>query len=167
MVGGHQGTEWLIVQWQRQHVGFVERQGDDHCVEFTIAQFFAQHMGEVLFDVQRHLRCHAVQLRDQVREKVRADGVDSTDLERGGELVLAGLGQFADALRLLQYLLCLGDDAFTDWRQAHRALAALEDQHAKLVLKLFDTDGQGGLADMATLGGVAEVLLLGESDDVA
>jgi hypothetical protein len=76
-----------------------------------LRSFVAQHVGEVFFDVQRHLRRDAVQLRDQVREQVRADGVDGADFQRGGQLVLAGLGQFANALGLLQDLLRLGDDA--------------------------------------------------------
>ncbi len=70
-------------------------------------------------------------------------------------------------MRLLQDLLRLGDDGFTDRSQANRALAAFEDQHAKLVLELLYPDRQGRLADVATLGSMAEVLLLGEGDDVA
>ncbi|MNO89621.1 hypothetical protein D3C76_811100 [compost metagenome] len=167
VVGRHQGAERFIVQRQGQHVGFVERQGDDHRVQFAVAQLFAQYVGEVLFDVQRHLRRHAVQLRDQVREQIRADGIDGTDLERGGQLVLAGLGQLANALGLLQYLLRLGDDVFADRGQAYCAFAALEDQNAKLVLELLHTDRQGRLAHVAAFGGMAEVLFLGECDDVA
>ncbi len=108
-----------------------------------------------------------MQLRDQVREQVRAYGVDGTDLERGSQLVLAGLSQLANALGLLQYLLRLGDDAFADRGQADRALAALEDQHAKLILELLHTDRQGRLAHVTAFGGMAEVLFLGECDDVA
>ncbi|MNJ70732.1 hypothetical protein D3C77_672120 [compost metagenome] len=108
-----------------------------------------------------------MQLRDQVREKVRADGVDGAHLERRRQLVLAGLGQFADALGLFQHLLRLGDYAFADRGQAYRALAALEDEHAELVLQFLHPDRQGRLADVAALGGTAEMLFLGEGDDVA
>ncbi|MNP13275.1 hypothetical protein D3C76_1055510 [compost metagenome] len=124
-------------------------------------------MGEVFFDVQRHLRGDPVQLWNQVRKQVRPDGVDRADFEWGGQLVLAGLGQFADALGLFQYLLGLGHDAFADRRQAHGAFAALENQHTEFVFKLFHAHRQGRLADVATLGRVAEVLLLGEGNDVA
>ncbi|MCY1437626.1 hypothetical protein D9M71_537940 [compost metagenome] len=61
----------------------------------------------------------------------------------------------------------LGHDAFADRGQAHGAFAALEDQYTQLVLELLHTDRQGRLADVAALGSVAEVLLLGEGDDVA
>jgi len=108
-----------------------------------------------------------VKLRDQVREQVRADRVDGADFQRCGQLVLAGLGQFANALRLLQHLLGLGNNAFTHRRKAHGALAALENQHTEFVFKLFHAHRQRRLADMATLGRVAEVLLLGEGNDVA
>ena len=40
VVGGHQGAERLIVQRQGQHIGFVERQGDDHCIQLAVTQLF-------------------------------------------------------------------------------------------------------------------------------
>ncbi|EJT84750.1 hypothetical protein PPS11_18085 [Pseudomonas putida S11] len=46
-------------------------------------------------------------------------------------------------------------------------LAALEDQHAKLILELLHTDRQGRLAHVAAFGGMPEMLFLGECDDVA
>jgi hypothetical protein len=79
----------------------------------------------------------------------------------------AGLGQFANALGLLQDLLGLGNDAFTNRGQAHGAFAALENQHTEFVFKLFHAHRQRRLADVATLGRVAEVLFLGEGHDVA
>ena len=167
-VGGrHQHVERLVVERQGQHVRFVEGQGDDDRVQLAVAQFVAQHVGEVFFDIQRHLRRDAMQLRDQVREQVGADRIDRADLERRGQLVLAGLGQFANALRLLQDLLRLGNDAFAHRGEAHGALAALENQHTEFVFKLFHAHRQRRLADMATLGCMAEVLLLGEGHDVA
>ncbi len=123
-------------------------------------------MGEIFLDVQRHLRGHTVQLGDQVRKEVGTDGVDRAYLERGGQLVLAGLGQFADALSLFEHFLSLGHDAFANRREAHRALAAFEDQYAELILELLHTHREGRLAHMATLGRMAEVLFLGECDDV-
>lgn len=167
MVGRHQHIEGLVEQRLGQDVGFLERQGDDDRVEFAGTQLVAEDMGEVLLDVQRHLRRDPVQLGNQVREQVGSDGIDGADLQRRGQLVLAGLGQLADALGLFEDLLRLGDDAFAHWRQAHGALAALEDQHPQLVLELLHADREGRLADVATLGGTAEVLFLGEGDDVA
>ena len=108
-----------------------------------------------------------VQLRNKVREQVRADRVDGADFERCGQLVLAGLGQFANALRLFQDLLGLGNDAFAHRGEAHGALAALENQHTEFVFKLFHTHRQRRLADVATFGCMAEVLFLGEGHDVA
>jgi len=165
--GGHQHVERLVVERQREHVGLVERQGDDDRVQLAVAQFVAQHVGEVFFDIQRHLRCDAVQLRDQVREQVRADGVDGADFQRSGQLVLTGLCQLANALRLFQDFLGLGNNAFTHRGKAHGAFAALENQHTEFVFKLFHAHRQRRLADVATLGRMAEVLLLGEGNDVA
>lgn len=108
-----------------------------------------------------------MQLWNQVRKQVRADRVDGADFQRCGQLVLAGLGQFADALGLFQDFLRLGHNAFADRGQAHGALAALENQHTEFILEFFHTHRQRRLADMATLGRVTEVLLLGEGNDVA
>ena len=139
----------------------MERQGDNDRVQLTVTQFVAQHMGEVFFDIQRHLRGDPVQLRDQVREQVRAYGVDRPHFERSRQLVFAGLGQFTNALGLLKHFLRLSHDGFTHRRDAHRAFAALENQHTEFVFQFFHTHRQGRLADMATFGGMAEVLLLG------
>lgn len=167
MLGRHEHVERLVVQRQGQHVGFVERQGNDDRVEFAVAQFVAQNVGEVFFNVQRHLRGDPVQLWNQVREQVWADGVDRADFQRCGQLVFAGLGQFANALGLLKDFLRLGDDAFADRGHAYGALAALENQHTEFVFKFLHAHRQGRLADVAFLGRVAEMLLLGEGNDVA
>ena len=145
----------------------MERQGDDDRVQLTVAQFVAQDVSEVFFDIQRHLRSDPMQLWNQVREQVRAHGVDSAHFERGGQLVLASLGQLANALGLLQHLLCLGHNGFTHRGHAHGAFAALENQHTEFVFQFFHAHRQGRLADVATLSGMAEVLLLGEGNDVA
>ncbi len=146
MVGRHQDRERFVVKRQGQHVGFVERQGNDDGIQLTVTQLVAQHMREVFFDVQRHLRGDPVQLRDQVRKQVRTDGVDRADFQRGGQLVLAGLGQFANTLGLLKHFLRLCNDAFTDRCQAHSALAALENEHAEFVFEfLTPTDSVGWL----------------------
>ncbi len=135
--GWHQHVEWLVIQRQGQHIGFAERQGDDHRVQFAVAQLVAQDMGEVFLDIQGHLRGDPMQLRNQVWEQVGTDRIDRTDFQRRDQLVFPGLGQFTDALGLFQDLLCLGNNAFADWRQAHGALAALENQHTEFVFQLF------------------------------
>ncbi len=108
-----------------------------------------------------------MQLWDQVREQVRADGVDGADFQRRGQLILAGLGQFANALGLFEDFLRLSDDALADRGQAHGAFAALENQHTEFVFKFLHAHRQRRLTDVATLGGMAEMLLLGEGNDVA
>ena len=108
-----------------------------------------------------------MQLRDQMREQIRTHGIDRAYFKRSGQLVLAGLSQFANALGLLQHLLRLGHDGFAHGGYTHGTFAALENQHTEFVFQFFHTHRQGRLADMAALGGVAEVLLLGEGNDVA
>ena len=164
---GHQHVKRLVIERQSQDVSFLERQRDDDRVQLTVAQFVTQHVGEVFFDVQRHLRGNPVQLWNQVREQVRAHGVDRADLERGRQLILAGLCQLANPLGLLQHLLGLSHDAFTDRSDAYRTFAALENQHTEFVFQFFHTHRQGRLADVTTFGRVTEVLLLGEGNDVA
>ena len=133
----HQYVEGFIVELHGQHISLIERQGDNDCVQLTVAQLVAQHVGEVLFDVQRHLRGNPVQLRNQVREQVGTHGVDRAYFKRCGQLVLASLRQFPNPLSLLKNLLRLRDDAFTHRGKTHGTLAALENKHTKFIFKLF------------------------------
>ena len=59
-----------------------------------------------------------------------------------------------------------GHDLLAERRRQDLLLAALE-QHAELFLELLDRDAQRRLAHVATLGRAAEMLLLGQRDDVA
>jgi hypothetical protein len=108
-----------------------------------------------------------VQLGNQVRKQVGANGVDRADFKRRGQLILAGLGQFTNALSLFEDFLRLSHDALANRGQTYGTLAALENQHAEFIFQLLDAHRQGRLADVAAFSGMAEVLLLSEGNDVA
>ena len=124
-------------------------------------------LGQVLLDLERHLRRALVQRRNQVRQQVRRDRVDHAEPQRPGELVASRLRELLDPRRLLQHLLRLLDDALADRRHRDLALAALEEARAQLLLELLDRDRKRGLAHEAALRGAAEAALVRDGDDVA
>ena len=63
-----------------------------------------------------------------------------------------------DAARPFEHALALGGEAL-------KPRAALHQHHPELILELLDAGGKRGLADVAHLGGAAEVLLAGERND--
>ena len=112
-----------------QHIGFLERQRDDDRVQFAGAQLVAQDVGEVLFDVQQHVRSHAGAAAGSGAEHVGADGIDGTDLSGAASWFLPTWASSRMLCASLQHLLRLGDDAFAHGGQAHGALGAFEDQY--------------------------------------
>jgi len=68
--------------------------------------------------------------------------------------------------RLVEGTPCLGHDLFADRSDQHLALAALEDEHAELVLEILHRRRKAWLAYEAALGRAAEMALGGDGDDV-
>ncbi len=126
-----------------------------------------QVLGEILVEIERHLRRARVQRRDEIRQEVRGDRVDDAEPEDAGELVSSGLRELHDPRRLLEHLLRLLHDARADRRHRDLALAALEEPGAQLFLELLDRDRQRRLAHETAPRGATEAPLVGDGDDVA
>src|SRR5690606_14247000 len=167
MLGRKQYAEGFVVHWLGEDIDFFERQGDDDYIKLAIAQLVAQHVSKIFLDIQRHFRRALVQQRDQLGEQVGTNGVDGADPQGSGQLVFAGLGQFADGLCLLQYPPGLGYYAFTDRGYPHGALAALEQQHTKLLFQFFYANRERRLAHMTPFGSTSKMLLLGQGNNIA
>ena len=90
-----------------------------------------QVLGQVLLDVERHLRRALVQRRDEVGQQVRRDRVDDAELQHARRAGCVPPARSPDARRLLQHLLRLLDDALADRRDRDLALAALEQPRAR------------------------------------
>ena len=76
------------------------------------------------------------------------------------------LGDGLDARRLVERAPRLRDDLGADLRELDAALAALEYAHAELLLDVLDRGRQARLAHERALGGAAEMLLVGDGDQV-
>ena len=99
-------------------------------------------------------------------QQIGPDGVDRAESQRAVELVLAAPRDLADAARLLQYALRLGNDLLAHRGDADFTLAALEQAQTQLFLELLHRHAERGLADEAGLGGAPEMPLSRHSNDV-
>ncbi len=126
MIARQQHLERLVIQGQRQDIRFGKGKGDDNGIQLPGAQLAAQHGGEVLLDVERHLGSNALQFRHQMGKQVRADSINGTHPQRAAQLVLAFGGQLPDGCSLLQHPLGLFNDALAQGRDLDATLAALE-----------------------------------------
>jgi hypothetical protein len=105
--------------------------------------------------------------RNQLRQQVRAHGVDCADAQRARELVFALGGDVPDRGGFFEHALRLLDDARAERRHADVRRMALEQRDAQLLLEFLDRDGQGWLAHETFFGGAAEMPFARERDDVA
>src|SRR5690606_12644913 len=82
------------------------------------------------------------------------------------ERVFALLGEFPDLISLLEHRLCLLDDLHAERCCPNLVAAALEQRHIEFILELLDGNAQGRLADVAAIGGLAEMAGLMQRNDV-
>src|SRR5688572_33387085 len=78
----------------------------------------------------------------------------------------AALRHALDARGLVERAPRLRDDLGADLGELDAALAAFEYAHAELLLDVLDRGRQARLADERALGGTAEVLLVGDGNQV-
>src|SRR5262249_14401994 len=71
-----------------------------------------------------------------------------------------------DTGRLVERAPRLRDDLGADLRELDAALAALEHAHPELLLDVLDGRGQTGLAHERAFGCAAEMLLVGDGDQI-
>ena len=87
-------------------------------------------------------------------------------LQRAGQRIAVGPGQFDDRVRLLQQRARALHDLLAGGGQGDALGLALDQRHAEVFLELADLRRQGRLADEAALGGLAEMTLVGQGDQV-
>ena len=98
--------------------------------------------------------------------QVGTDSGYSAHPQGAGQWITLGLGQLLDDIGLLQDQLGVADDLGPDRGDGDRAVGTLEQGDTQLLLKLLDLTAQGRLADIATGGGVTEMLGLRHGDKV-
>ncbi len=81
--------------------------------------------------------------------------------------IIAVLGGLFELFGFFEYALGVGQNAFPGWGDANGAFGvAFKQLHAKLLFKLAHGDTQGRLADVADIGGTAEMALAGDGKNV-
>ena len=166
MLDGQCGHEGLIVQSRCGQSGVGKRLSQDSAINFPSAQHLHEFDGEILLQHQRHLRRLFHDLTHQVRQQIRANGVDHTQTQSPGQGVFAALGNFFDFGRLLQHKLCVANDFFAQRRSAHLIGAAFEQLHIEFFLEFLNGHRQGGLRHEARFSRFAKVPFAGYRHNV-
>ena len=102
-----------------------------------------------------------------MRKEIGANGENSADMQRAVELVFAGHGDVFDGGGFLENPLRLFDHLLANRCCPHVVFRALKKLNAQLTLKFFNRYTKRRLIDVAALRGLAKMLHLGKSDDVA
>src|SRR5438034_10688737 len=93
--------ERLFVEEVGDDAGRLKRQRDDRGVDAAGSERGLQVFGQVLLDVERHLRCERVQRWNQVGQQIGTDRIDDTQFQQADQLIAARLRDFANARRFL------------------------------------------------------------------
>jgi hypothetical protein len=104
--------------------------------------------------------------RHDVRQQIRAERREDAQAQRAGFRIDRAPRDRLDLVDLAQHAARALRDLAADFGEQHLARRALDEGDAELVFELLDLRRQRRLADETRLGGVAEVLVLGEGDEV-
>src|SRR6185437_12258994 len=164
-IGGGQQERFLEQEFRMQGV-VVHGQREDRGVQFAFAQPLYQLRRFLLDQQQFQARKAFADRAEYVRQKVRAEGRKDAKAQAAGFRILVAMRDVSDLLDFVQHLARARHDLLADVGQQDLARRALHQCHAEFVLELLDLGGQGRLADEACLGGAAEVLVVGEGNEV-
>ena len=136
-------------------------------IDAPALELLQQGFGLFLDQQQFDLREALLQRPDHVRQQVRGQCGEKAEAKAAGFWVVGEPGDFA-------HLLDFGDDPARALGDARAGLGqhdlprrTFHKHHAEFVFQLSDLRGQRGLADMAGLGGVAKMPVVGEGQQVA
>src|SRR6185312_5629246 len=101
-----------------------------------------------------------------VRQQVGAQCRENAQRDRAGFGIAVAMRDALDLLDFVQHLAGTRDDLPTGFGQQHLAWRALHQRHAQLVFQFLDLRGKRRLADEAGRGGTAEMLVIGEGDQI-
>ena len=166
MAFGHREYKGFFEQQLGVQLVVGHRQGQDGHIQTAVAQPGQQHVALFLDQQQFQLGEALAYLRHHVRQQVRAKGGEDAQphgarfgilLAPGGLFHLLHLGH--DPPRALGCIEAGGGQHYPAWGAFHQG-------HAQLFLELADLGGQGRLADEARGRGTAEMLVVGQRDQV-
>ncbi len=162
----HREQEGLVEQRLDMQLIVVDRQRQQAGVEAAVAQP-GQDLVGLLFDQQQFQAREALaQAGHHMRQQIRAEGREQAQAHRARFRVLAAAGDLAHLLDVGDHFARALGDVAPDRGQHDPARRALDQGYAQLVLELFDLGRKRGLAHEAGRGRAAEVLVIGQGDQI-
>ena len=146
-----------MLHGQRQHAD----------VDLARAQALQQRLGLVFVEHQLQSRQLALQSPRDVRQQVRPHRGNQRELDLSRQRVAIGPGNFHDRIGFLQHDTRTSHDLFAGLGQCHASGLSFDERHAEVFLELANLRRKRRLADETFRGGLAEVSLIGERDEVA
>ena len=117
---------------------------------------------------------HQLQCREAASDRCQDPGQqvgpqcrDHPEDERTGHGISASLGDLENRVGLLQGRSRPLDNGLAQRRDGHGLVGPLQQGHAEPSLQLLKLRAQGRLADVAELGGTAEMTLLGDCHQIS
>ena len=163
---GHDDEKRFVIQRLGQKACFLKRLGNDDGVQIAALERFGQHVGVILFQHQRHIRRNFTQRQNQLGQKIRRDGENQAEFERAVQFILLFAGQLADNVSFIQNTPRLRHDTPARFGGDNLIAAAVEQRECQLFFQLLYRNRKRGLADMAALGGPAEMPFLRNGNNV-
>ena len=142
----------------------VVGQGDDGGIEHAVMHRRDQALAHVFADVQLEIGVFVADDWQRLWQEIGRDGRDEADRHREVQGFLSGVGVFDQLLRVKVDLLRAAQQFFADGGDDDLFVVALEDNDAEVFFHFGDAKRQGGLRDVALLGGALEMFVAGDGE---
>lgn len=166
MAGGESGQERIVEEAQGSQAGIGNGRGEEGGVELARAEAVEELSGEVFPEVDCEPGRGFIERGEDTREEVRGDGGDGAELNGAGELVPRGLRGGLEEAHLFEGAAGVRQQELTERGDGDAAVGAFEEGSAELDFEFAELRAEGGLADVAGLGGAAEVLIARDGGEV-
>ncbi len=165
-VGGHHHVEGILADGLAVEATDLHRQGEDQQIELPLLQLLEQIGGGVFPQQQLQLGIGLAAHLQQLAEQEGGYGGDAAEADgavHDPPLLLTHLHQIPG---IGEQVARPRDDFHADRRHDETLVIPLHQLQVHHVLQGLDPGTQGGLADMAGLGGAVEILVLVQSDQI-
>ena len=145
----------------------LERQREQQDVELPLQQFVGENLRLRFAHVELEIGISIAQQRQQRRQQVRRDRRNNAETERAREKPVCVLRKGDEVAHVAQHPRTARRDLRSLGGELHARSRALDEDQAKVLLKLVDLHGERRLRDRAGVGCAAEMQFAGERIEVA
>jgi hypothetical protein len=150
----------------RRDIGHGIWQRHQQQIEFALVEQIDQLLGQVFADKQLKFGMIPTQRRQRGGQQERRNRRYDAQADRSIERFERSGGFLDEGLYFNQYLARTTDDHGSDRSQQHAFMTAFNERDAQCSFQLLDASAERGLGDMTGLGGIAEMLLVGDGAEV-